>query len=139
MKVGRDRHPRVWFAAAPPGGLRVKPRRLLRAGPVRTPWNAKAGKAGGALDRRVFFLASALARHTPSFGGTGKETGRPQARPNLGPLKLCCLTIEYDASARGRRRPAAQCVTLYSALRCPISRKDLLIDEYGAGFQQIFI
>src|SRR5215813_11473316 len=44
-------------------------------------------------------LASALARHTPSlFGGTGKETGKPQARPNLGAMKLGCLTTEYDYS-----------------------------------------
>src|SRR5215470_5210514 len=39
--------------------------------------------------------ASALARHTPSFGGMEKETGQPQARPNPGPLKLGSLTFEY--------------------------------------------
>src|SRR5262245_34477221 len=36
----------------------------------------------------LLLLASALARHAPSFGGTGKETGKPQARPKLGPKKL---------------------------------------------------
>src|SRR5262249_58624122 len=44
-------------------------------------------------------LASALARHTPSFGGMGKETGKPQARPNLGLMKLGSLTMEYVSEA----------------------------------------
>src|SRR5215475_6902609 len=63
---------------------------------VRAPSNAKAGKAGGALDRRVSsFGVCSGAPHPLTFGGTGKETGKPQARPNLGPLKLGCLTIQY--------------------------------------------
>jgi len=36
-----------------PGRTPEQPRRLLWAARVRAPWNAKAGKAGGALDRRV--------------------------------------------------------------------------------------
>src|SRR5499433_4327635 len=71
---------------------------------VRAPWNAKAGKAGGALDRRVSSSGVCSGAPRPlTFGGTGKETGKPQARPNLGPLKLACLTIEYLCKY-GRRK-----------------------------------
>src|SRR5215813_112084 len=42
----------------------------------------------------AFLFLRLLWRATPPhFGGREKETGKPQARPNLGPLKLGCFTI----------------------------------------------
>src|SRR5215475_437818 len=46
-------------------------------------------RAGLAKSRPCAFSA----RHSP-HGGKEKETGRPQARPKLGPTKLGCLAIE---------------------------------------------
>src|SRR5215470_19248615 len=95
MKVGRDRHLRVWFAAAPPGGPRSNPVGYYGppgSGPRGT---RKREKPVARWTGAFSFLASALARHTPSFGGMEKETGQPQARPNPGPLKLGSLTFEY--------------------------------------------
>src|SRR5262245_23196388 len=106
MKVGRGRHLRVWFAAAPPGGPRSNPVGYYGppgSGPRGT---RKREKPVARWTGAYLLLASALARHTPHFGGTEKETGKPQARPNLGPLKLGYLAIEYVA-ARGRPSPFA--------------------------------
>src|SRR5262249_60509578 len=67
--------------------------------------------AGGALDRRVPSSGVCSgAPHPLTFGGTGKETGQPQARPNLGPLKLGCLTDEsvFLRSPPRKRGPRAK-------------------------------
>src|SRR5215510_2047591 len=69
---------------------------------VRAPWNAKAGKAGGALDGRVFFFRVCSGAPHPLVWGNGKRDGQPQARPNLGPTNLGCLTIESVFSVRPR-------------------------------------
>src|SRR5262249_23274553 len=95
MKVGRGRHPRVCSQLHP------------RADPGRTPpatkgwpWSGHRGtrkreKPVARWTGAYLLLASALARHTPSLWGKGKETGKPQARQNLGLMKLGCLTTEY--------------------------------------------
>jgi len=43
---------------------------------------------------RIFFWRLLWRATPPHFGGMEKETGKPQARPNLGPMNLGCLTIE---------------------------------------------
>src|SRR5262249_61611152 len=108
---------RGWSGAGGRGcGSQLRPRADPGATPsattgpawVRAPWNAKAGKAGGALDRRVSSSGVCSgAPHPLTFGGTGKETGKPQARPNLGPFKLGCLTIEYNERRSADERPPA--------------------------------
>src|SRR5215475_1478227 len=58
-----------------PGRTPEQPRRLLWAARVRAPWNAKAGKAGGALDRRVFFFRVCSGAPHPLVWGNGKRDG----------------------------------------------------------------
>jgi len=89
------RHPRVWFAAAPPGGPPEKPRRLLRAGLGPGTVERESGKSRVARWTGAFFLlASALARHTPSLGGTGKETGSPAPDQGPGPAwRWLCVDL----------------------------------------------
>src|SRR5215813_953389 len=78
------RHPRVWFAAAPPGGPRMNPAGYYGPALVRAPWNAKAGKAAGAPTGAVFFfLPRLLGAPTPSLG-KGKRDGLSRARTKSG-------------------------------------------------------
>src|SRR5262249_53371267 len=93
---------------APAGGVRSRtPRRAPGKTPPATkgwPWSGHRGtrkreKPVARWTGAYLLLASALARHTPSFGGMGKETGKPQARPNLGLMKLGSLTMEYVSEA----------------------------------------
>src|SRR5262245_12328034 len=103
----------------PRAALGKPPRGTKTAGSVRLAVNAKAVMPRGALGRRGRTrygrpgsrrsgparekragLAKSRpcafsARHSPHFEGKEKETGKPQARANLGPLKLGYLTIEY--------------------------------------------
>src|SRR5262249_48363959 len=79
-----------------PGRTPEEPRQLLPG------WSGSGHRGTRKREKPVarwtgafLLLASALARHTPSFGGMEKETGQPQARPKLGPLKLGSLTFEY--------------------------------------------
>ena len=73
------RHPRVWFAAAPPGGPRINPAGYYGPALVRAPWNAKAGNAAGAPTGAVFFfLPRLLGAPTPSFGGREKRRALPR-------------------------------------------------------------
>src|SRR5262249_56160435 len=54
-------------------------------GGVRGAWNAKAGKAGGALDRRVHFFRVCSGAPHPSSLGEGKKEHRranPRAQAN---------------------------------------------------------
>src|SRR5262249_27620597 len=89
-------------------GSQLHPRADPGATPPATkgwPWSGHRGtrkreKPVARWTGAFLLLASALARHTPSFGGTGKERGKPQARPNLGLRSHGSMTIEY---ARGRR------------------------------------
>src|SRR5262249_24452081 len=72
-----------------PGRTPEQPRRLLPgrlgSGHRRT---RKREKPVARWTGAFLLLASALARHTPSLWGKGKDAGKPQARPNLGPTKL---------------------------------------------------
>src|SRR5262245_4916186 len=75
MKVGRGRHLRVWFAAAPPGGPRSNPVGYYGppgSGPRGT---RKREKPVARWTGAYLLLASALARHTPSLWGNGKRDG----------------------------------------------------------------
>src|SRR5262245_66177603 len=79
-----------------PGRTPEQPRRLLPgrlgSGHRRT---RKREKPVARWTGAFLLLASALARHTPSFGGMGKETGRLQARPKLGPTKLALFAATH--------------------------------------------
>src|SRR5499433_1846179 len=111
MKVGRGRHPRVWFAAAPPGGPRKNPVGYYRAGLGPGTVERESGKSRWrAGQARSFFLRLLWRATPPHFGGREKETGKPQARPNLGPLKLGCFTIEsvFLRSPPRKRGPRSQ-------------------------------
>jgi len=73
------RHPRVWFAAAPPGGPRVNPAGYYGPALVRAPWNAKAGNAARRADWCGSFLfPRLLGAPTPRMRGTEQETGHPR-------------------------------------------------------------
>src|SRR5262249_38110623 len=76
-RVGRDRHPRVWFAAAPPGGPRKKLRRLLpgRRGSGHR-GTRKREKPVARWTGAVLLPAPALGRHAPSLLGEGKRDGQ---------------------------------------------------------------
>src|SRR5262249_15331782 len=58
-------------------------------------------------------------RATPLIGGTEKETGRPQARPNPGTRSLGCLASEWSAatlpSPRDGRRYFAEVQSPYTS------------------------
>ena len=96
MKLGRGRHLLVWFAAAPPGGPRSNPVSYYRAGLGPGTVERESGKSRWrAGQARIFFWRLLWRATPPRFEGTEKETGRPQARPNLGLMKLACSTIEY--------------------------------------------
>src|SRR5262245_41483175 len=98
MKVGRGRHLRVWFAAAPPGGPRKNPVGYYGppgSGPRGT---RKREKPVARWTGAYLLLASALARHTPSFGGTGKETGS-RARTKSG--TSIALAMRSSSETRG--------------------------------------
>jgi len=96
VKVGRGRHPRVWFAAAPPGGPRSNPPATKG-----WPWSGHHGtrkreKPVARWTGAFLLLASALARHTPSLlGGWEKRRANPKPDQNWGRCSLRCLTIEY--------------------------------------------
>jgi len=96
MKVGRGRHLRVWFAAAPPGGPRSNPVGYYRAGSGPGTVERESGKSRWRAGQARFFFWRLLWRATPPhFGGKGKETGKPQARPNLGPTKLALFAATH--------------------------------------------
>src|SRR5215475_9239245 len=84
MKVGRGRHLRVWFAAAPPGGPRSNPVGYYGppgSGPRGTRKREKpVARWTGAFSSS----ASALARHTPSFGGREKRRANPMPDQSWG-------------------------------------------------------
>jgi len=73
------RHPRAWFAAAPPGGPRSNPAGYYRAGTGPGPVKRESGKMSrGAPTGVVFFpLPRLLGAPTPRIEGTEKETGPP--------------------------------------------------------------
>jgi len=81
------RHPRVWFAAAPPGGPRSNPVGYYRAGSGPGPVKRESGKMsrGAPTGAVFFFLPRLLGAPTPSLWGTGKETGPPAPDAKPGP------------------------------------------------------
>jgi hypothetical protein len=92
--------------AAPPGGPRSKPRRLLRAGPVRAPLNAKAGKVARRVDWRVP-KSSAPARRaaSPRFGDRKKRRVPPaRAKPGAG----TALAVRFHSNNGDRMLRGAQ-------------------------------
>src|SRR5215831_5160564 len=113
------RHLRAWQHKPPPrAALGKPPRGTKTAGSVRLAVNAKAvmprgasrgrgrtrhvrqgpGAPGPPVKNGPVWRNPGHApsrRATPLVGGREKETGKPQARPKLGPTKLGCLTIEY--------------------------------------------
>ena len=88
------RHPRVWFAAAPPGGPRINPAGYYGPALVRAPWNAKAGNAAGAPTGAVFFLFRVCSARPPLAWGKGKETGSPAPDQSPGVIQLGSLTFD---------------------------------------------
>src|SRR5262249_2538917 len=134
------RHLRVWFAAAPPGGPRNNPVGYYGppgSGPRGT---RKREKPVARWTGAYLLLASALARHTPSLWGTEKETGRPQARPDLGPLKLVYLTSNMtNASVRAWHAPLpnrCRAEELRSARALEPDQRELPEGRHRAAFDE---
>src|SRR5215510_6423585 len=73
---GSQLHPRADPGATPSATI----------GPawVRAPWNAKAGKAGGALDRRVLSLGVCSGAPHPLVWGNGKRDGQTPSPTKAG-------------------------------------------------------
>src|SRR5215468_11163730 len=81
-----------------PGRTPEEPRQLLRAGPGPGTVERESGKSRWRAGQARSFFWRLLWRATlPRFGGTGKETGKPQARPNLGTVNFGCWTNEYES------------------------------------------
>src|SRR5262245_45912872 len=85
-----------------PGRTPEQPRRLLWAARVRAPWNAKAGKAGGALDRRVSSSGVCSGAPHPLTLGNGKRDGPTPSPTRPGAAEACLFDIEYDERVRSR-------------------------------------
>src|SRR5215468_9218258 len=104
MKVGRGRHPRVWFAAAPPGGPRSNPVGYYGppgSGPRGT---RKREKPVARWTGAYLLLASALARHTPSLWGNGKRDGQTPSPTKPGADEPWLFDNRIDGSSQ--RGPA---------------------------------
>src|SRR5215831_20621950 len=85
MRVGRGRHPRVWFAAAPPGGPRKNPVSYYRAGLGPGTVERESGKSRWRAGQARFLLPRLLWRATPPhFWGNGKRDGLSRARTKSG-------------------------------------------------------
>src|SRR5215467_2003531 len=92
MKVGRGRHLRVWFAAAPPGGPRSNPVGYYGppgSGPRGT---RKREKPVARWTGAYLLLASALARHAPSLWGNGKRDGPTPSPSKPGADEACAVS-----------------------------------------------
>src|SRR5215468_11999189 len=86
-----------------PGRTPEQPRRLLWAARVRAPWNAKAGKAGGALDRRVSSFGVCSGAPRPLTLGEWKERrANPKPDQTWGRRSSRCLIVESVFSVRPR-------------------------------------
>src|SRR5215467_11621900 len=83
VKVGRDRSAGV-VRSCTPGRTPEEPRQLLRAGPGPGTVERESGKSRWRAGQARFLLGVCYGAPHPLVRGTGKETGRPQARPNLG-------------------------------------------------------
>src|SRR5262252_1424183 len=81
---GSQLHPRADPGATPPATTG-----LVR---VRAPWNAKAGKAGGALDRRVFFFRVCSGAPHPLVWGNGKRDGPTPSPTKPGAAEACAVS-----------------------------------------------
>src|SRR5262245_55073338 len=73
MKVGRGRHLRVWFAAAPPGGPRSNPVGYYRAGSGPGTVERESGKSRWRAGQARIFFWRLLWRATPPRLGEWKK------------------------------------------------------------------
>jgi|SRR5262245_33494459 len=78
------RHPRVWFAAAPPGGPRSNPVGYYRAGSGPGPVKRESGQMsrGAPTGAVFFFLPRLLGAPIPSFEGREKRRALPRPMPS---------------------------------------------------------
>src|SRR5215510_6785452 len=81
MKVGRGRHPRVWFAAAPPGGPRSNPVGYYRAAASPGTVEHESGKSRWRAGQARFFFWRLLWRATPPRSGE-REKRRANPKPD---------------------------------------------------------
>src|SRR5215470_3255882 len=90
-----------------PGRTPEEPRQLLRAGPGPGTVERESGKSRWRAGQARIFLPRLLWRATSPRLGERKRDGQPQARPNLGPMNLACLTDEsvFLRSPPRRRGP----------------------------------
>src|SRR5215831_14767144 len=103
MKVGRGRHPRVWFAAAPPGGPRSNPASYYRAGSGPGTVERESGKSRWRAGQARIFFWRLLWRATPPHAwGNGKRDGQTPSPTEPGAAEACLFDIEYDERARSR-------------------------------------
>src|SRR5215471_17106306 len=85
MKVGRGRHPRVWFAAAPPGGPRKNPVGYYRAGLGPGTVERESGKSRWrAGQARIFFWRLLWRATPPHVWGNGKRDGQTPSPTKAG-------------------------------------------------------
>ena len=81
MKVGRDRHPRVWFAAAPPGGPRNNPVGYYRAAVGPGTVERESGKSRWRAGQARIFFWRLLWRATPPRLGEREKRDGPTPSP----------------------------------------------------------
>jgi len=83
--VGRDRHPRVWFAAAPPGGPRSNPVGYYRAAAGPGTVERESGKSRWRAGQARSFFWRLLWRATPPHvWGNGKRDGQTPSPAKAG-------------------------------------------------------
>src|SRR5215510_7332772 len=103
MKVGGYRHPRVWFAAAPPGGPRSNPVSYYRAGLGPGTVERESGKSRWrAGQARIFFWRLLWRATPPHVWGNGKRDGQIPSPTKAGAAQACLFDIEYDERVRSR-------------------------------------
>src|SRR5215831_13545263 len=107
MRVGRGRHPRVWFAAAPPGGPRSNPVSYYRAGLGPGTVERESGKSRWrAGQARIFFWRLLWRATPPHFWGNGKRDGQTPRLTKPGAAEAWLLDkLNTMQIARGSCRP----------------------------------
>src|SRR5262245_10278171 len=104
MKVGRGGHPRVWFAAAPPGGPRSNPVGYYRAGLGPGTVERESGKSRWRAGQARFLLPRLLWRATPPrLGEWKKRRANPKPDQTWGRRSSRCLTNEYNSVVPAER------------------------------------
>src|SRR5215467_9062073 len=103
MKVGRDRHPRVWFAAAPPGGPRKNPVGYYRAGPGPGTVERESGKSRWRAGQARFLLPRLLWRATPPRLGEGKRESKDGRIPAPKQTTGASIALAFSTIGRSSR------------------------------------